>query len=329
VLRGGLALYVAGAVASIMAPTLGTMFVARFVWGLGAAGPRVSTMAAIRDGFEGEQMAKQMSLLMAIFLLVPAIGPTLSAGILLVGPWQAVFWMCAVAAGVVALLVTRIPETLAVDARRSLSIRSILDGYRLVLTTPGSVLYLISLTALFGAFLTYLASSELIVDLTFGLGPWFPAFFGGLALVMLVGMIANTRLVERIGIHALLGYVFVASAVLTGTMLVVALATDGRPPFWLFTALLAAVLLFHQMLIPNLNAAAMRPLADVAGSGTAVLNMVPGVIGAVIAEALNRQFDGTILPFSAGFAGAVLVAWLAWWRASRATGARRIPATPR
>ena len=75
------------------------MFVARFVWGLGSAGPRVAVMAMVRDAYSGEQMAKQMSFIMAVFILVPTFAPSLSALLLLIGPWQLVFWLCA-AAGV-------------------------------------------------------------------------------------------------------------------------------------------------------------------------------------------------------------------------------------
>jgi DHA1 family bicyclomycin/chloramphenicol resistance-like MFS transporter len=71
VMWGGLALYLVGAVGTILAPSLAMMFAARFVWGLGGAGPRVAALAMVRDGFAGEQMAKQMSFVMAVFLLVP------------------------------------------------------------------------------------------------------------------------------------------------------------------------------------------------------------------------------------------------------------------
>jgi uncharacterized membrane protein YeaQ/YmgE (transglycosylase-associated protein family) len=77
-------------------------------------------------------------------------------------------------------------------------------------------------------------------------------------------------------------------------------------------------LFFQQMLIPNLNSAAMRPLAEVAGTGTAILNMVSGAIGAVVGEVINRQFDGTIIPFSIAFVVAVVIAMLAWMKAERA-----------
>ena len=321
VMWGGLGLYVLGAIGSILAPSLGLMFVARFVWGVGGAGPRVAALAMIRDGFAGEQMARQMSFVMAVFLLVPAIGPTLSAGLLTIGTWQWVFWMCAIAAIAVSMLVVRLPETLHVESRRPLAAGSIWTSVKTVLVTPGTVWYLVSLTALFGVFMSYLASSELIIDQTFDLKPWFPAFFGGLALVMLVAMVVNGRSVERVGLSPMLRITFLASTISVASLLVVALVTDGEPPFWLFVVLIAAVLFFQQMLIPNINSAAMRPLADVAGTGTAILGMVSGALGAVIGELINRQFDGTVTPLAVGFAVSGAIAIATWHRAERVTTA--------
>lgn len=319
IIWGGLALYVAGAIGSIMAPSLGVMFVARFVWGLGGAGPRVAAMAMVRDGFEGDEMARQMSLVMAVFLLVPAIGPSLSAGILAIGTWQAVIWMCAAVAVLVGLLVRRMPETLPTDMQRSLDARSVWTSCRIVMTSPGTVAYLVALTVLFGAFISYLSGSELILDQTYDLAEWFPAFFGVLALVMLAGMLLNGRLVGRLGLSRLLRRVFVWNGLAIGTMLVVAVLTAGEPPFWLFVVLISAVLLTHQMLIPNLTAAAMRSLAQVAGTAAAILNMVSGALGAVLAEVINRRFDGTIMPLTVGFAAATTIAVMAWRSAERAT----------
>jgi DHA1 family bicyclomycin/chloramphenicol resistance-like MFS transporter len=323
VMWGGLVLYVVGAIGSVLAPTLGLMFVARFVWGLGGAGPRVAALAMIRDGFAGEQMAKQMSFVMAVFLLVPAVGPALSAGILALGSWQWVFWMCAIAAVAVSLLVVRLPETLPLESRRPLAARSAWRSIRIVLATPGTAWYLVSLTALFGVFMSYLASSELIIDQTFGLKPWFPAFFGGTAIVMLAAMLVNGRFVERLGLSRLLRITFVGSMASVGSMLVVALLTGGEPPFWLFVVLISAVLFFQQMLIPNMNSSAMRPLAEVAGTGTAILGMVSGVLGAIIGELINRRFDGTITPLAIGFVVSGVVAISAWHRAEHVVAADR------
>jgi DHA1 family bicyclomycin/chloramphenicol resistance-like MFS transporter len=316
---GGLVLYVVGAIAALFAPTLTLMFAARFVWGLGSAGPRVAVMAMVRDAYAGEQMAKQMSFIMAVFILVPTFAPSLSAGLLLIGPWQIVFWLCA-AAGVVMLLATlRLPETLADEDRIALSAREVWGSCRTVLVAPGTAGYLVSLTALFGVFLSYLASSEIILDQVFDLSDWFPVFFGGLSVAMGLGMYVNGRIVERVGLDRLMAKVFVASVVAVVGLLALALATDGKPAFWAFVAVMAAVLFLHQMLIPDLNAAAMRPLAHVAGTAAAILGMVPGVVGSIIGWSIDRQFDGSILPLAIAYAVGTAVAIVGYWWAVVAT----------
>jgi DHA1 family bicyclomycin/chloramphenicol resistance-like MFS transporter len=312
VMWGGLALYVAGAIGSVLAPTLGSMLVARFVWGLGSSGPRVAALAMVRDAYEGEQMARQMSLIMAVFILVPTFAPTLSVGILALGPWQAVFLACAAIAVVVSGGVARLPETLPVAERRPLAVREIGRSCAIVLRTPGTVGYLVSLTALFGVFMSYLASSEIILDQVFDLAEWFPLFFGGIAIAMGAAMWTNGRFVERLGLPRIIRIGFAANWLATVALLGLTLATSGRPGFWPFVVLLAVVLFFQQMLIPNLNAAAMRPLAHVAGTGAAILGMVPGVLGAVIGNLIDRRFDGSITPLAIGFVVASSVAAISW-----------------
>lgn len=315
VMWGGLGIYAIGAVGAMLAPTLGTMLIARFVWGLGSAGPRVAALAMVRDGFVGDQMARQMSFVMAVFLLVPAVGPALAAGILVFGSWQVVVGLSVVAAVLVAGLVAGLPETLPDEARVPLAAPDILRSYRQVFAAPGIGWYLLSLTALFGGFLGYLASSELILDQTYDLETWFPLFFGGLSLVMLTAMVVNGRIVERIGLRRLNGLLFMANIAAGATMVLTAIASGGQPPFWLFVALTAAVLFTQQALIPNVNTSAMVPLAAVAGTGAAVLNMVSGTVGSIIAEIVNQRFDGTITPLALGFVISSSIAATAWRRA--------------
>lgn len=331
VMWGGLALYIAGAVGTILAPSLGVMFLARFVWGLGSAGPRVAAMAMVRDAYAGEQMAKQMSFIMAVFILVPAFAPTLATGILLVGPWQFVFGFCATMALLLTYFVGHLPETLDPADRRTLAAGDVWAGCRSVIATPGTVAYLVSLTALFGVFISFLASSEVVLDQVFDLGDWFPAYFGGLALVMGSAMWLNGRIVERVGLDRLIRIVFTANVGVSGTLTVLALTTGGTPPFWIFVVVLAAMLFGHQMLIPNINAAAMRPLSHVAGTGAAILGMVPGVLGSILGGLIDDRFDGTVTPLSVAFAISTLVAFAAWsatGRGSRTSDPTALPAAP-
>lgn len=319
VMWGGLALYVVGAVGAVLAPTLSVMLFARFLWGLGSAGPRVAALAMVRDVYEGEQMARQMSLIMSVFILVPTIAPALGAALIAVGPWQLVFWLCAVVGAIVGIASLWLPATMAPEDRRSLSLTDVWGGWRTVFSTPGTLGYLISLTVLFGAFLSYLASSEIIIDEVFGLEAWFPIIFGAIAAVMGIAMFTNARIVVGLGLDRLLRWLLVGYLVACAVQLVAAVATGGKPPFWLFFVLLSAVAVGHAALIPNLNSAAMRPLGHVAGSAAAIFGMFPTVLGALLGAAVDAAFDGTVTPMAIGFFASAAVAFLAVRQAMRAT----------
>jgi DHA1 family bicyclomycin/chloramphenicol resistance-like MFS transporter len=324
VMLGGLVLYVAGALGAVLAPTLPVMFAARFVWGLGSAGPRVAAMAMIRDAYEGDRMAKQMSFMMAVFILVPTFAPAVASGLLQLGPWQIVFWMCALAGAALLVLSLRLPETLEPADRLALSAGDVGRSCRTVLVAPGSYGYLISLTALFGVFISYIASSEIILDEVFGLSDWFPLFFGVMSLVMGAGMLLNGRVVERVGLDRLSGLVFGANLVAVAVLLAVALATGGTPSIWLFAIALAPILFTVQMLLPNLMTASMKPLAHVAGTAAAIFGVVSGVVGAVIGAVIDSRFDGTITPLAIGFVISNTIAWLGWrWAIAASRDGRR------
>lgn len=319
VLWGGLALYALAAVATSLAPSLWTMAAARFVWGLGAAGPRVAVTAMVRDAFAGERMARQMSTIMAVFLLVPMFAPSLGAGLVAAGSWRWTVWVCAIVALVVFAVASRLPATLPADQRRSLAFGEIVDSWRMVLRAPGTIPYLVALTVATGVFLSYLASSENIFDAVFGLEDWFPIIFGGMALGLAVGITINGRVVERIGLQRMLQYsttAYVAGAV---AMVLVSLATDGRPEFFVFAPVLLVGLMATQVTLVNANTAAMVPLGQVAGSGAALLGTVPLVGGSLIGSVIDQQFDETMGPFSIAFLASSVVVFLATRHAVRIT----------
>jgi DHA1 family bicyclomycin/chloramphenicol resistance-like MFS transporter len=295
------------------------MLIARVVWGFGAAGPRVAATAMIRDAFEGEAMAKQMSTIMAVFLIVPTIAPAIGAALVAVGPWQPVYWICAAFTLLVLFASFRLPATMPESARRELNVREIADGFRIVFTTPGTMGYMLAMVGLFAAFISYLASSEIIIDEVFGLGDWFPLIFGAIAIVMAGAMVVNGRIVEGVGLDRMIRTMVIALLVADAVLVAIAFATGGRPPFALFILSVAVVIACQQLLVPNINAAAMRPLAAVAGSAAAMLGMVPMILGSLLGSLIDRAFDGTITPTAIGFALSGIVTALGLWWAHRAT----------
>ena len=107
-----LALYGAGALGAGFVQSMNGLLVMRFVWGLGAASPCVIRLAIARDLYSGDQMARVISFVMAVFLLGPAVAPAVGEGILLVGDWRLVCFMSAPLAAVAVYWTVRFGESL-------------------------------------------------------------------------------------------------------------------------------------------------------------------------------------------------------------------------
>jgi DHA1 family bicyclomycin/chloramphenicol resistance-like MFS transporter len=306
----GLAIYIAGAAASALAPTLGWLLVGRFVWGIGSAAPRVITLSVVRDTHEGDQMAKVMSFIMAIFILVPVFAPTFGALLTAWLSWRGMFGFTVLAAIAVWLWALRLPETLHPANRRSRGWSQVVIAGRTVLSTRSTMAYTAALTFMFGVFASYLATSELIFSDVFGRGDQFPVIFGVLASVMGVGMLANGRLVERLGLVRLIRSVTIAYLVVTSGLVGLAIVSEGVPNFYVFSAGLMMAFACHALLIPNLNSAAMTPMGAVAGTASAVTGTLSLAGGALIGAVIDRAFNGTVTPLSVAFLVGGVGAWV-------------------
>jgi len=309
VLYGGLAVFVMGAIGSALAGSLASVLAFRFLWGLGAAGPRVISLSIVRDVYEGDQMARVMSFIAAVFIFVPVVAPSAGAVLLGIASWRFLFWLCAILAGAVGLWLLRLPETLDAATRlERLQLRSLLRTARIVVTNRQAVGYTLALTFVFGAFVSYLASSELVWDEVYGRGDQFPLIFGALALAIGVAILINGLIVDRIGARRIVHGSLFAYVATAGVALILAIVGDGSPNFWLFVVLLGVALMFHGLLIPNSNSIAMSPLGDVAGTASSLIGAFSILGGAVLGAVIDRAFNGTVTPMITGFFLARLLA---------------------
>lgn len=297
-LQVGMVVFLVGAIAAAFAPSLGTLVAARFVWGAGAAAPRSLAIAMVRDTYEGDRMARTMSLLMAIFLLVPVVAPSIGTGILELTTWRGIVGAQIAVATALTVWTLRLPETLHHDDRRAVSPRSLLQAARVVATNRAAVGYGIGVSALFGVLTGFVGSAEVLFDEVFEQGDRFALLFGGIGLILAAGSLLGGRLVTRFGLASVLVAACVYVAVAAALLLTIVLATDGSPPLWAFFLGLGLFLPGVMVLIPNANTAAMAPLGHVAGMGAALLGFVSTAIGAVLGSIIDGAFDGTVTPFA-------------------------------
>lgn len=314
VLYAGLIIYIVAAIAAIFSPSLIALFIARFVGGLGAAAPRVISVGTIRDGYEGESMAKVLSYIMAVFLLVPIVAPSIGAGLLTIGSWKTIFLAIAVFAVAVGAWATRLPETLSPDRRLPLSFSKLAGAAGIVLRSRFVMGLTLAQTALFGFFASYLASSQIIIDDVFGLDSWFPIIFGLSAAVLGVGMLVNTRLLGIAPLRTILRGVFATYLVAALAILILTIATSGTPPIAVFAVPFIPILFAHALLIPNLNSAALIPMGALAGTAAAVIGTISTLGGALVGALIDVSYNGTVLPLSIGLAvGASIAFALFMW----------------
>ena len=308
----GLLLFMAGCLLSLFAPSFEAMIAGRVLQGFGAAGPRVVTMALVRDLYEGRRMARILSFAMAVFILVPAVAPALGQGIQGLGGWRAIFAVF-LAAGAIAMLWfgLRQPETLAPARRRPLSLRAVGAGVLEVLRIRAALGYTLATGFVFALFVAYLSSAQQLFQEAYSTGPLFPAYFAALAVAIGAASLANGRLVMKYGMQRLTGLATMAIALLSTTALVLAFAFDGLPPLWLFTAYMLAAFLCIGLLFGNLNALAMEPLGHIAGIGSAVVSSLSTFISIPLGAVAGLGFDGTIYPLTAAFAVFGAGAWVA------------------
>ena len=296
--RLGIVLYAIGAALTIVAPTFSLLLLARFVWGLGASTGRVLAVAIVRDRFVGAAMARTISLIMAVFVTVPVVAPALGVVLLRWLAWDQLVLLNLAAAALVLLWTARLEETLSTDARRTLHPRELAAAASRVLRHPSSGPLVIAQAVLFGGFASYLSTSEVVYREVFDSESLFPLLFGGMALTMGLATLVNGRVVERIGLTRMLRIDLAGYLVGAAMLLAVALVTGGRPPLAVYVVVLGVLLSSHAVLIPNLNARAMEPMGDIAGTASAINGSMLVGVGALIGAGMDRAYDGTVLPLA-------------------------------
>ncbi|MBW3657083.1 MAG: MFS transporter, partial [Actinobacteria bacterium] len=250
---------------------------------------------------EGERMSRAMSFVMAVFILIPVVAPALGAGIAAVASWRWIFGTCVLAVAIMAVWSRRLPETLKEEHRRELQFARLLEAARIVVSNRRTVAYALAMTSLYGVLTAYLGSAEIIFTEVFDASAEFPFLFGGLAAVMGVGMLANARVVGRVGVRRLAHLTLVVYLGIAGALTLLSVLTGGRPPLWAFMLGLAGMLAGHALVIPNFNTIAMQPMAAVAGTASSVIGAVQIAVGALLGAVIDRSFDGTVTPLAVGF----------------------------
>ncbi len=309
----GAILYVIGAALAWVASSLELVLLARVVQGIGAAGPRIVSLAMVRDLYKGREMARVVSFAMMIFTLVPAIAPLIGQQIITVAGWRGIFpAFLAFSAVTIVWFMQRQPETLPPDARRPLALAPLWAALVEVLTNRVIVTTIIVQSLVFGALFATLSSTQPIFDQGFGRGAEFPGWFAVIALVAGTASLLNAALVVRLGMRLMITATLGVQVIVSGGMAVMT-AAGLWPDMLAFPAYLIwtiGVFFMAGLTMGNLNALALEPVGHIAGMAASVVGAISTVAAVAIAVPLGLAFDGTPVPLATGIA---VLAALSFW----------------
>lgn len=311
----GTGIFMLGCVMSLCATSFFLMLAGRFLQGLGIAGPRTVSVALIRDKFAGREMAKVMSFVMALFILVPVVAPALGQGLISFAHWRAIFALFLLLASIsLCWLACRQPETLLLEKRVPLSMSRIVGAIWEVCSNRIALGYTLTAGFISGLFLAFLSTSPQILQVQYQLGVKFPLYFAFLALAVGSASFVNGKIVMRYGMHLLCHRALYIFFILSLLYWFPATSFNGHPPLWTFIGYLLLSFFCIGIVWGNLNALAMQPLGHIAGVGAAVVGSLSTLLSVPIGIFIGNSYNGTVLPLILGFiicglSAIVLVTW--------------------
>ena len=283
-----------------ISPTFEIMLAMRFAHGLLAAAMAVLVISVIRDQFEGDAMARRMSTIFLIFMIVPIIAPTVGQLVLLFAGWRTIFDLIAFMAVAAAVWVyRRLPETLAPENVIPIEPRALAKAWRMVVLNRNAAGYMLGAGIVQGSLFGYLNSSQQMFDKVFDAADFFTIGFAIVAIGIAVSNFTNARIVERFGARRV-SHTALITFIVLGALQVLAgeLAPKSLP---LFLALLTANMAMIGFIGSNFSSIAMTPFGHVAGAASSFQTFVRTVLAASIGAVIGQQFDGRVTPVALGF----------------------------
>ena len=295
----GFGIYIAATIAALYADSLEFLLIARFVQGLGAAGPRIVGLALVRDLYEGREMARISSFVMMIFIMIPAVAPTLGAGIIAISDWHGVFLAFIAFAVIGALwLNIRQAETLPPAARRPLRVGTLYAAAKEVLSDRQVMLATLILTLGFGQMFGLLSSAQQLFGETYGKGENFHLWFAAMALLSGSGTILNATFVMRFGMRRIAKWAYVMQTIVSGVALTLILS--GVLPqgleFPLFFFWAVSVFFMAGVTFGNLNALALQRMGHIAGMAASIVAAISTLAAVLVAAPVGLLYNGTAIP---------------------------------
>lgn len=297
----GFFFFLIGSLLCIYANNITMMSIGRILQGFGLSANRIVCIAIIRDVFKSNEMAKVMSFIFTVFIIVPTIAPALGQFLLNIGGWKMIFaGILFFTSSVTIWFTIKQSETLLPEHRNTFSLRNTLKATFEIFKNTQALAYMLVSGLVFAAFMTYLNLSQQIFQIQYQKTETFPYYFALIALSIGLATFLNGRIVERFGMFKIVNASLVG-AVFFSSISVLYLLFIGEPSFLIFILLLIPIMFCIGLLFGNLNSIAMEPLGHIAGLGASVIGSLSTLMAVPLATYIGSMYSNSTAPLFVGF----------------------------
>ncbi|MCM3689792.1 multidrug effflux MFS transporter [Neobacillus niacini] len=294
-LRTFLFLYLIASVICAFSPNIYTFIGARFIQGFAAAGGLVISRAIVRDLYSGKELTKFFSLLMLVGNLGPIVAPIAGAIILAFTDWSGVFLVLSCIGILLVLMVSwKLEETLPEDKRVPSNFSHVVKNFGSLFRDREFTGYAFTQGLIVAGIFAYVSGIPFVYQNIYGVTPQvFSLLFGvnGVALIIgsqLVGRLADfisETTFLKIGLFTanIAGAVLLAALLLKAPLIAVAI------PIFFFIASLAVISSTSFTL-------AMEKQGHIAGSASALLGLLPFVLGSLTSPLVGIAGEYSAIP---------------------------------
>lgn len=297
----GFGLFIIASFICIYAKNLDTMIVGRILQGIGLSAPRTISIAIVRDSYSGDYMARIMSFITVVFIIVPIIAPALGKFVLDHYSWQAIFYIQLLFSIFISFWFwIRQPETLLKSQRIKFTVHIFSDGLRELIQFKRTIGFTIISGFITGSFMVYLSTSQQIFQSQYGLSEEFPFIFAGLAISVGIATFLNGTLVLKYGMEKLVTMALIAFFIIS-ILYVALLYGSQNPSINILLTFFGLQFFAIGFLFGNLRALAMEPVGHIAGIAAAITGFISTMMAVPISWFIGKYVTSTALPLFIGF----------------------------
>lgn len=310
----GLACYLAGTIIAMLAGSIGMLLLGRGFQGFGSACAQVVARAILRDTNQGPQLARAMALATAIFSFGPIGAPLLGILLLGLGSWRAVFAaMLVFVAVLLAVSIWLLQETNRNCDPRALEPARLKQAFATVIRHPQSRFFLAMASLLYFGILSYVANSPRLFRSAFGIeGIPFAVLFAATGLGIILGQIANHRLIARFGVvETTRGAAILMCAV---AVLLAGMSIGGVLTWWSFTALIFCFNSLFLLVFSNSASLVIDPHKGIAGLAASLFGCITQLFGSLVMFVALPMMRGDMVNWSCALAGMTVMVAVAMLR---------------